>query len=227
MLPLKDSYSPSRFPFWVVVIILINIFMFYMELTAPNADSFIRKYALVPAVIDPSNWITFLPLITSQFLHGGFIHIISNMLFLWVFGDNIEERFGPILFPLFYLFAGAIGGLTQLLLNPTSTVPMIGASGAIAGVLGAYFALFPNNKVKTLVPIFFFITIIDIPASIMLVYWFITQIFSGTTSLALTNQDLGGVAYFAHVGGFISGWLVAKIFAKSSTYVYEGELIHP
>jgi membrane associated rhomboid family serine protease len=216
MIPIKDSHPASRFPFWTVLIIALNVYVFFLEMTTPDQQAFINQYALIPSLIDPSNYNTFLPFITSQFLHGGFLHIISNMLFLWVFGDNVEDRLGFFFFPIFYLLSGAIGGLAQFALDPTSTIPMIGASGAVAGVLGAYFALFPHHKVKTLVPILGLFTFIDIPASFMLIYWFVTQLFSGAGSLALSSsQDVGGIAYFAHIGGFVFGWLVATMTASS------------
>ncbi len=209
MIPLKDSHGSGRFPFWVLVIIAINIYVFYLTITSPNPEAFVATYALIPKQVDFSNLSSLKPFITSQFLHGGFIHIISNMLFFWIFGDNVEEAFGFLMFPLFYLASGVVGAFTQYLLAPGSNIPMIGASGAIAGVLGAYFVLFPNHTVKTLIPIFGFFTIIDIPASVMLFYWFITQIFSGVESVSLAAA--GGVAFFAHLGGFVFGWLAGRM----------------
>lgn len=208
MIPLKDAHPLSRFPFWVIVIILVNAYVFYLELTSPSPDRFISEHALIPGQVDFSNINSIFPFITSQFLHGGFIHIISNMLFLWVFGNNIEVSLGFILFPIFYLASGMVAGLTQYLVTPTAAIPMLGASGAIAGVLGAYFALFPNNKIKTLIFIFIFITIIDIPAYFLLFYWFITQFFSGVASISLNQMD-GGIAFLPHIGGFLFGWFIA------------------
>ena len=140
------------------------------------------------------------------------------MLFLWIFGDNVEGRFGFLLFPIIYLASGIAGGLAQFVFNPDSTIPMIGASGAIAGVLGAYFAWFGQHTVKTLVPVFGFLTVIDVPASVMLFYWFITQLFSGAASITVAASDVGGIAFFAHAGGFAFGWLVAKLFSRPSAY---------
>ncbi len=211
MIPLRDSNPTGKFPFWVIVIIAINLYVFYLEITSLNPDLFIANYALIPALLDFGNWESLRPLITSQFLHGGFLHIISNMLFLWVFGDNVEAKFGELLFPVFYLAAGVVGALTQYFFAADSFIPMLGASGAIAGVLGAYFAMFPNHKVDTLVPIFGFPAIVGIPASLMLFYWFFTQIFSGVLSIGVSSTEMGGVAFFAHIGGFAFGWLVAKI----------------
>ncbi|MBI2039492.1 rhomboid family intramembrane serine protease [Candidatus Microgenomates bacterium] len=212
MIPLKDSQPARIFPFWVLTIIAINIYVFYLELTSVNPDFFISQYALIPKLVDLSIPQTLMPFITSQFLHAGFIHIISNMLFLWIFGDNVEERLGFLLFPLFYLTGGAIGGLAQYFLIPDSAIPMLGASGAVAAVLGAYFVLFPNHTVKTLVPVFGFFTIIDIPASVMLFYWFFTQLFSGVATIPLTLSEIGGIAFFAHIGGFVFGWIVGSLF---------------
>jgi membrane associated rhomboid family serine protease len=212
MFPIADSHGTGRIPFWVIVIILINVYVFYLELTTPNPEGFIAQYALVPALIDFSNWGSLWPFITSQFLHGGFLHIISNMWFLWIFGDNVEDRMGFLLFPFFYLACGIAGALAQYLFLIGSDIPMLGASGAIAGVLGAYFAWFSGHKIKTLVPVFGFFSVMDIPASVMLVYWVATQIFAGAFSVTATSSDMGGVAYFAHIGGFVFGWLFAKIY---------------
>ncbi len=226
MIPLSDSHPAGKFPFWVILIIAINVYVFYLQLTTPNPDafiapatnSFIAQYALIPSLVDFSDWATLTPFITSQFLHGGFLHIISNMLFLWIFGDNVEARWGNILFPLFYLTAGVAGGLAQYVFMPDSGLPMLGASGAIAGVLGAYFAWFPHHSVKTLVPIFGFFTIINVPASIMLFYWIATQFLSGAFSVGISmGEDIGGVAYFAHIGGFIAGFILAKFLPMPRT----------
>lgn len=209
MIPLDDEDSPGGIPFWTITLIILNVIVFFLEMTAVDPDGFISRYALIPAQVslgDPSTWT---PFITSQFLHGGFLHIASNMLFLWVFGDNVEKRLGFFTFPIFYLLAGVVGGLAQYILSTDSTIPMLGASGAIAGVLGAYLVLYPNHKIKTLVPTIGFISTAYVPASIMLVYWFITQLFSGTASIVSTES--GGVAYFAHIGGFAFGWLIGKL----------------
>lgn len=208
MLPLSDSRPSGIFPFWTIVIIGLNVFVFFLEITATNTERFISHYALIPAFIDFSHWETLTPFITSQFLHGGFLHIASNMWFLWIFGDNVEGRLGFLGFPIFYLLAGIVGGLLQYIFVPSSTIPMIGASGAIAGVLGAYYAIFPRNTVKTLVPLFGFFTVMDVPASIMLFYWLFTQIFSGVASITAGATALGGVAWFAHIGGFATGWFI-------------------
>lgn len=214
MIPLKDSQPAGIFPFWVITIIAINVYVFYLELTSLNPDLFIYQYALIPNLVDFSDYLTLTPLLTSQFLHGGFLHIISNMLFLWVFGDNVEERMGFLLFPIFYLGAGVVAALTQYFFITETSTPMLGASGAVAGVLGAYLTLFPAHTIKTLVPIFGFFTIINIPASVMLIYWFFTQLFAGAASLTIQTASIGGIAFFAHIGGFLFGWIVGGLFKR-------------
>lgn len=208
MIPLKDSRPLSKFPFWVISIILVNLYVFYLELTSVNPESFIIQYALILDQVDFKNIFTLTPLISSQFLHAGLIHIVSNMLFLWVFGNNVEVSLGFILFPIFYLVSGIVAALSQFLITPETSIPMLGASGAVAGVLGAYFALFPNNRIKTLVFIFIFITIIDVPAYFLLFFWFITQFFSGIFSVSMGANE-GGIAFLPHIGGFLFGWLAA------------------
>ena len=214
MIPLRDS-NPSRiFPFWVIAIIAVNVYVFFQELTTANPDAFIAQYALLPKLIDFSIPQTLWPFLTSQFLHGGFIHIISNMLFLWIFGDNVEERLGLLLFPIFYLSSGVVAALTQYAFISHSSIPMLGASGAVAGVLGAYFVLFPRHNIRTLVPLFGFFTIMNVPASVMLFYWFFTQLFAGAATITLATSGMGGIAFFAHAGGFAFGWLVGGLFKK-------------
>lgn len=217
MIPLDDTVRTGKFPFWVFLIIAINIFVFFLELTTPNPELFIQEYALIPNLVNLSDPFSLIPFITSQFLHAGFLHIISNMWFLWIFGDNVEAKSGFLVFPFLYLISGALGAYIQYIFLPDSTIPMLGASGAIAGVLGAYFAWFPHHKVKSLIPVFGFPAIVNIPASIMLFYWFATQIFAGGTSFVSSSYDLGGVAYFAHIGGFITGWVLAKLISPATS----------
>jgi len=214
MIPLKDSQSANIFPFWIFTIIAVNIYVFYLQLTSINPELLISQYALIPNLVNFSDFQTLPPFITSQFLHGGFLHIISNMLFLWVFGDNVEERLGFLFFPIFYLASGAVAALAQYFFIADTNIPMIGASGAVAGVLGAYLAFFPGHTIKTLVPFFGFLTVINIPASFMLIYWFFTQIFSGFASVAVETASIGGVAFFAHIGGFLFGWIIASALKK-------------
>lgn len=213
MIPIADSEKSRRFPFLNILFIGLNIIAFYLQITALNPEAFIYQYALVPSEIDFSNIATLYPFITSMFLHGGLLHIGSNMLFLWVFGDNVEGHLPPLMYLFLYLGAGIVGSLAQYFMNPTSTIPMLGASGAVAGALGAYFTLFPHHKIKTLVILPIFITIIEISAVFMLGYWILLQLISGAGSVGLP-ADQGGVAYFAHIGGFAFGYIFAKIFAK-------------
>lgn len=211
MLPLSDTKTSGKFPFWVLMLIALNVWVFFLELNSANIELFIGQFALIPHLVNFNALESLTPFVTSQFLHGGFIHIISNMWFLWIFGDNVQERLGFLFFPIFYLMAGVAGGLLQYFFMADSNIPMLGASGAIAGVLGAYLALFPKHNIKTLVPIFGFFTVINLPASMMLFYWFFTQLFAGAASIAVATTSAGGVAFMAHVGGFIFGWLVGKL----------------
>jgi membrane associated rhomboid family serine protease len=211
MLPLRDSQSSGRFPIVTFLLIAINVFVFYLEITAADPEAFISQYALIPSQLDFSNPGTWRPFLTSMFLHAGFVHIISNMWFLWIFGDNVEDRLGLFYLP-FYLLSGVVGSFAQLIFMRDSAIPMLGASGAIAGVLGAYLVLFPRNTVSTLVPVFGFATIVNLPASAMLFYWFFTQLFSSVASIAVMTGETGGVAYMAHLGGFLSGWFGAQFF---------------
>lgn len=208
MIPISDSRPAGIFPFWTILIIAINVIVFFLELTSPNPDAFISQYALIPSYVNFNDPVSLLPFITSQFLHGGWLHIISNMLFLWVFGDNVEGKLGFVLYPIFYIVCGVVAALAQYFTAPDLQIPMLGASGAVAGVLGAYFAWFSQHTVKTLVPIFGFFTLIDVPAGFMLFYWIATQFLAGAFSL---GDQMGGVAYFAHIGGFIAGFLLAKL----------------
>jgi len=225
MFPLRDTYEAKVFPLVTYAIIVVNAFAFFLEIIAPNPSSFIESYALIPAYVNFSNYITLIPFITSQFLHAGFLHIISNMWFLRIFGDNVEEKFGHLLFLFVYLISGAFGIFIQYLFTIDPTVPMLGASAAVAGVLGAYFVFFPRHRIVTLVPMGFFLATLNIPASLMLFYWFITQLFSGVGSIAVAQT--GGVAFWAHVGGFLSGWLIARLFnlVRGSSDVEEGEIL--
>jgi len=209
MIPISDSIKSKGFPTTNVLLIVFTVFVFLEEIVSPNPDSFIAKYSLIPQLVNFSNTSTLLPFITAIFLHGGFLHIVSNMLFLWVFGDNIEGYFGVLFFLFIYFASGIVGNITQYVLAPDSTIPMLGASGAIAGILGSYFILFPNSKIKTLVPFFGFLTIVDIPATVMLGYWFLLQVISGAFSLTATSA--GGIAFFAHIGGFATGIILTLL----------------
>jgi len=211
MIPLRDRNPSGTFPVLTLTLILVNVFVFIYEVSlGPSVTSFIKHYALTPAVVTGSlrygtvNFSdTFAPFFTSMFLHGGWLHLISNMWFLWIFGDNVEDTLGPVRYLLFYFLCGLAAAATQFAVQPESTLPTLGASGAIAGVLGAYAVLFPGARVVTLVPIFFFLQILELPAVIMIGYWFVLQILSGSVE-ALSPMH-GGTAWWAHVGGFLTG----------------------
>jgi membrane associated rhomboid family serine protease len=216
MFPLSDSAKAPRFPIMMWLLIIANVFVFIREFMAPNIDAFISHYALIPAHVNFSDYMTLIPFVTAIFLHGGFLHILSNMWFLYIFGDNVEGELHPVGFLLLFIVAGIAGNLLQYSIMPTSTVPMLGASGAIAGVLGCYYILFPYSKVKTLLFLFIFVTIIDVSAPIILGYWFVLQLISGAGSLSATSLSQGGIAFFAHIAGFIFGLLVGWIVKKQT-----------
>lgn len=219
MFPLSDSIQPPRFQYLTVLLILANIYVFYLENTAQSLDAFIGTYALVPSQVDFSNPHTLIPFFTLMFLHGSLLHLASNMWFLWIFGDNVESHMGGFWYLVLYFGSGFLGGLLQYYLMATSQIPMLGASGAVAGVLGAYFVLFGHSKIRTLLPVFGFITFVNVPASIMLGYWFVLQIISGAASLPGSSD--GGVAFFAHIGGFIAGAVMAKLIKPALSYEVE------
>ena len=211
MIPLRDRNPSGTFPGVTVALILANVLVFLYEVQlGPALRTFVAHYALVPAQITGGieyGTATFgsivFPLLTSMFLHGGWLHLIGNMWFLWIFGDNVEDTLGPFRYLVFYLVCGMGAGATHLLVEPTSMLPTLGASGAIAGVLGAYAVLFPGARVVTLVPVFFFIQLVELPALIVLGIWFVLQLFNGTLTLAASVG--AGVAWGAHVGGFVAG----------------------
>lgn len=214
MLPLRDSVRSHKVPFVCWAIILANVFVFLLELAASDLEIFIFKYALIPKNVSLSFPSSLSPFFTSVFLHAGWVHLLSNMWFLKIFGDNVEARLGHIKFFFLYLFWGVVAGLAQYLFLVNSTIPMLGASGAIAGVLGAYLVFFPYSKIEVLIPTFGFWATTLVPAPFMLFYWFITQLFSGTASIVIGTAAVGGVAWWAHAGGFAAGYLTAKIFPK-------------
>ncbi len=219
MIPLRDTIRSKSLPILVFILIFLNGFVFLVELSLQNnLESFLNFYGFVPqrffsytsnysSFFSPSR---FLPIFTSMFLHGGFVHFFGNMLFLWVFADNVEDHFGKVRFLLLYFLSGICAALIQGLVHTKSTIPMIGASGAIAGVLGSYFVLFPNSRIYTLIPIFIFPLFVEIPAPIFLIYWFFIQFFNGTFSLAAAAWT--GVAFWAHIAGFICGVIFALFF---------------
>lgn len=212
MIPIRDTI-PSRRVAWLTrLLLLTNILAFAVELRQGSGlASFLYQFGVVPSrwfvstASDLMDWPgLFLALVSSQFLHGGFLHLASNMLYLWIFGDNVEDRLGPSRFLLLYLGSGVVAAVSQILVTPHSSMPMVGASGAIAGVLGAYFLLFPSARIVTLVPIGFFLDAVELPAFLFLGFWFLLQWIQGMTTIGRV-ATVGGVAFWAHVGGFISG----------------------
>jgi rhomboid family protein len=199
MFPIRDTQPSYSKPVVVVLLIVINIlvFLFEFSLDAYSQNALIFQYGLIPDHFRFSN------VFTSMFLHGGWMHVLGNMWFLWIFGDNIEDILGHGKFVLFYLLCGVAAAMTQTYLSLDSRVPMVGASGAIAGVMGAYLVKFPRSRIYSLI-FYIFITTIDVPAWVMLIYWFAIQFFSGLGSLAAPTAQ-GGTAFFAHVGGFLAG----------------------
>lgn len=218
MFPLSDSIRPLRFPFLNYLLIAITIYVFFLQLGDP--EGIVLRYALIPSTVDLANYLTLIPFVSAIFLHGGFLHIISNMWFLKVFGDNVETHLNPFMFLVLYFVSGIGGNVAQYLMMPESTIPMLGASGAVAGVLGCYFIIFPHAKIRTLLFIFFFVTITEVSAGLMLGYWFLLQIISAFGSIPGLGAQ-GGVAFFAHAGGFVIGILFGLIYKNRRGQVLE------
>lgn len=220
MIPIRDNIQSTNKPKMVRLIIAINVLVFLFQYLVfyNQANGIVNNFAFTPSVFNESlrnNSISInclCSLITCLFLHGGLFHLISNMWALWIFGDNVEDKMGHSRFLLFYLLCGVIANLTHYIFNMTSTVPIIGASGAIAGVMGAYFIMYPKSHVVTLIP-WFPPLFINIPSAIYLLIWFLTQIYSGTQHLADAGSA-SGVAWWAHVGGFIGGAILHRLFLK-------------
>lgn len=211
MLPIKDNIPTRTFPFLTILLIVLNVIIFIYEITLPPylLEKFIHSYGLLPVDILS---LRFDKVITSMFLHGGFAHLFGNMLFLWIFGNNVEDAFGRIRFILFYLLSGFGAALLQSIVSIASGnlfIPMIGASGAISGILAAYIKLYPHAKVLTVIPPFFFMAFV-IPAWFFIGYWFLIQVMFAM----VTPPGIGGVAWYAHIGGFITGWFLTDIIYK-------------
>jgi membrane associated rhomboid family serine protease len=229
LIPLKDMTPRRSFPFITLLLIAINIIVFIHQISLSPAagDTFIKTYGLVPAKISAalagkrSLESALLPLFTCMFLHGGWLHIIGNMWFLWIFGGNVEDRLTPLPYLLLYLVTGLGSGISQTLFSWGSHVPSIGASGAIAGVLGAYIVFFPKSRILTLIPLFIIWFTWKVPAVVFIGLWFLAQFMSGISSLG--TAAMGGVAWWAHVGGFLLGVLLAFIarpFTRASPAAY-------
>jgi len=224
MIPLKDTIPSRTVPFINYTIILINLLCFLYQLSlGPHLEKFLYAWGFVPAQFFAPLSIghlhlsqRILPLFTSMFLHGGWLHFLGNMLYLYIFGDNVEDRLGHARYLLFYLLCGVLAASAHLITNHDSRLPTIGASGAIAGVMGAYFFLYPYARVVTLIFIVFFFDIVEIPAFFFLAFWFIFQFLSGTI-IATRDAMSGGVAWWAHIGGFLAGILLLFVFGVRRT----------
>ena len=215
MIPLRDSQPSRNFPAATVWLIVINvvIFLFEWSLEPFSRNHFVGTYGMVPDAFRP------VTLVTSMFLHGGWMHLIGNMWFLWIYGDNIEDILGRGKYVMFYLSCGVAAALVHLFFNLGSRLPTVGASGAIAGVMGAYVVKYPHARITTLLPIIIFFTTVELPAWFILIYWFVIQIFSGVGELATsTGVQQGGVAWMAHVGGFLMGALLIKLLPTDERY---------
>jgi membrane associated rhomboid family serine protease len=221
VIPLRDSIPRRTYPFTNNLLIGLNVAAFVLELSqGPELQPFLDRWAFIPArLLHPSAWgidplRSFGTVFSSMFLHGGFLHIAGNLLYLWIFGDNVEDALGHARYLVFYLVGGVAAAALQTVLNPSSVVPNIGASGAIAAVLGGYFVLYPRARVVTLVPLFFLFPLVEIPAAFYLLFWFLMQFWMGSASLASAarHPEAGGVAFWAHVGGFLAGVILVRPF---------------
>ena len=214
MIPIRDQIPTRSVPVVNYLLIAANIVVFIlMWLAGTNQEALVYQFALIPsqvsAGLDTGDVVR---VFTSMFMHGGLAHIAGNMLYLWIFGDNVEDAMGHGKYLLFYLFGGVVASLAHILTNPISQIPTVGASGAIAAVLGAYLILYPKSRVQTIIPLGFFMRITLLPASVVLGLWFVLQLFSGFLSLG--GPDVGGVAFWAHIGGFVAGVVLALLLAR-------------
>jgi len=217
MIPLGDAdRRPLRFPVVTILIIGMNALVFLLELA--GGDAFINRWSLVAAdVVAGRNWITIL---TSMFMHAGWVHILGNMLFFWVFGPEIEDVMGPLRYLIFYLLGGLAATFAQVAVDPTSTIPNLGASGAIAAVMGGFMITYPRDRIRTVLLFGWFARVTVVPAIVLVGLWFLTQVFSEVGALAQTQT--GGVAYMAHVGGFVFGMIFARFFETRERRIQEG-----
>lgn len=231
LLPIGDDDSGVRRPHIVVVLLLllnVGVFIYQLTLSQLELTRFVYAWGVVPAEISRLedlppliDYPVLVTLVTSMFLHGGFLHIAGNMLFLWIFGDNIEDAMGHLRFLIFYLLCGVAGGLAQVMVDRDSLVPMIGASGAISGVMGAYLVLFPRGMIRVATLFVFIPVIFRVPAVIVIGFWFVVQALSGYASLGMSQQVEGGTAFFAHIGGFIAGLFLVWFFADRRAVRYQ------
>jgi len=216
VIPLSDaSRRPTHFPIATALILAINVLVFIAELS--GGEAFVLKWSAVPAdIISGHRWITVL---TAMFLHGGWLHIVGNMMFLWAFGPEIEDAMNPVRFSIFYLLGGLVAMLAQVAASPASKVPNLGASGAIAAVMGAFLVSYPRDRMRSLLVILIFVRVTLIPAALLIVIWFLIQLVNAG---AVAHVQTGGVAYLAHVGGFIFGVVTAKLFEDSRRLAERG-----
>jgi len=207
MIPLGDAdRRPLRFPLVTVLIVVANVLVFLLELA--GGDAFINQWSLVPAdIVAGRNWITIL---TSMFMHAGLVHILGNMVFFWVFGPEIEDVMGAVRYLVFYLLGGLAATFGQVVIDPTSTIPNLGASGAIAAVMGAFLITYPRDRIRTVLLFGWFARVTFVPAILLVGMWFLTQVFSQVG--AVVEMQTGGVAYMAHIGGFLFGAVTARLF---------------
>lgn len=221
MIPIRDQIPTKRVPLVTYALIAANVLVFLLEwLAGSGQEALVYEFALIPAEVtagldvgDVSD------IFTSMFMHAGLAHLLGNMLYLWIFGDNVEDSMGGLKYLSFYLIGGVVASVTHILTNPNSQIPTVGASGAIAAVLGAYLILYPQSRVLTIIPFGFFIRMTMVPAIVLLGFWFVLQFFSGLLSVGAT-EDVGGVAFWAHVGGFVAGMVLARLFAGSRREEY-------
>ncbi len=220
MIPLRDEIPTHRTPLVTYVLIALNVLVFIFQYLFSAGDpELVYSFAMVPALVTGNFGLwPYLTIFTSMFMHGGLAHIGGNMLYLWIFGDNVEDAMGSGKYLFFYLLGGTLASLAHILTSPNSQVPTVGASGAIAAVLGAYLVLYPQSRVVTLIPLGFFMRVTLLPAVLVLGLWFVLQFFQGLLSLG--GPDVGGVAFWAHIGGFAVGALLAKLFATRRSQQY-------
>lgn len=214
MIPIRDQIPTRRVPVVNYLLIAANILVFILQwLAGPNQETLVYQFALIPAQVTAGlDAGDILDVFTSMFMHGGLLHLGGNMLYLWIFGDNIEDVMGASKYLLFYLTGGVVASLTHVLTNPTSQLPTVGASGAIAAVLGAYLVLYPQSRVMTLIPLGFIMRMTLVPAVVVLGFWFVMQLFNGVLSLG--GPDIGGTAFWAHIGGFVAGVVFGLLFVN-------------
>ena len=216
MFPIRDTIRSRSFPIvnWTIIILNVLVFFFQSNLSAGGLERFVDDFALIPARVNLSQPMSLMPFFTHIWLHGSLLHIISNMWMLVIFGDNVEDRLGSGRYLLFYILGGIAAGVLQYLFSVNPNIPAVGASGAIAAVMGAYFLFFPRSQVVTFVPIFIFGWFVNLPSFIFLGIWFGTQVLSGVVELTtMAGSDMGGVAWWAHIGGFAFGLLMGNLFA--------------